>query len=238
MKIPILHEVTCNTCGAVHRSVFSALTTEDALHMKTGKTCSLYKRGDIILHEGKYPDGLFCIHKGKVKVFREGEDGKEQIVRFATSGDLLGYKALITNKPYVNSVIALDDSSICFIPRSMFFEMLQQSPQLALKLMEHLSNELRTIEERLVHLAQKPLRSRLAETLLILHETFGFEADGKTIDVLLLREEISNIVGTATESVIRLLSELQKEGAIELRGKHIAITNMKILQHIAHIEQK
>lgn len=235
MNLPVLHDVVCSECEAARRSVFSVLTNSDAQHMKTAKYCALHKRGDVILHEGKYPDGLFCIHKGKVKVFREGEDGKEQIVRFATDGDMLGYKALITNKPYVNSVVALDDSHICFIPRSMFFEMLHRNPELTTKLMEHLSNELRFTEERLVHLAQKPLRSRLAETLLVLHDTFGFEADGKTINVVLSREDIANIVGTATESVIRLLAELQKEGIIELHGKHIAIIHTAKLHHIAHI---
>lgn len=101
--------------------------------------------------------------------------------------------------------------------------------------MKLLSSQLKEAEVKLTHLAQKPVRERLAETLLFLKETYGFEQNNEILSVQLSREEIANLVGTATETVIRLLSELNKDGVIELIGKKIKINNLKLLTRIANL---
>jgi CRP-like cAMP-binding protein len=129
----------------------------------------------------------------------------------------------------------LDDCHICVIPRELFFETIQNDPKLAMRMLEILANELNNAEERVMELAQKTVRERLAETLLILLETFGTEEDGETINVSLTREEIANIVGTATESVIRLLADFKKSELIELKGRKIAIKKPIALIKEAHL---
>jgi CRP/FNR family transcriptional regulator len=107
---------------------------------------------------------------------------------------------------------------------------------MAFEMMKVLSDELHRSEIKLTHLAQKPIRERLAETLLFIKETYGFEADGITLAVKLSREEIANLVGTATESTIRLLSEFKKDGMIELDGKKIRILKTKQLLATANLQ--
>ena len=225
----------CSQCSSLHLSAFSELYINDLEKFSQSKSCMFIKSGEPIFHEGKYPSGIFCVHKGKIKLSRDGQEGREHIVRFAKEGDILGYKALITGSTYTASAIALDDCHICVIPRELFFETIQQHPKLAMKMMEILVHELNTAEERVMELAQKTVRERLAETLLILLETFGTEEDGETINVTLTREEIANIVGTATESVIRLLADFKKLSLIELKGRKILIKKPIALINEAHL---
>ncbi|MES2765426.1 MAG: Crp/Fnr family transcriptional regulator [Bacteroidota bacterium] len=226
----------CASCTSRHTSVFADLGTGDLEKLPLEKGCNFYKSGHTIFSEGSYPSGLYCIHKGKVKIFKNGAEGKDQILRFAKEGDIIGYKAILSDQPYSASATALEDAVVCFIPKKSYFDVLQLSPQLALKMMQLLTHELKTAETRIVELAQKPLRERLAEAILILKETFGFEENTTTIDVSLTREDIANIIGTATESVIRLLSEFKKDKLIELNGRKISIVDMKKLIKTANID--
>jgi CRP-like cAMP-binding protein len=179
---------------------------------------------------------LFCINNGKIKVSRNGDDGREAILRLAKPGDILGYKALLTNEKYTASAVALDDCNVCFIPKELFLKVLKSDSSLSIELMRLLSTELGKVETKMTHLAQKPVRERLAETLLFIKETYGFEDDEQTINATLSREEIANIVGTATESAIRLLSEFKKDNIIELDGKKIKIINLEKLIRTANLQ--
>jgi CRP/FNR family transcriptional regulator len=152
------------------------------------------------------------------------------------SGDVLGYRALLSGDKYSGSAIALEDTQVCFIPKDVFVNVLKDDAGMAFEMMKVLSDELHRSEIKLTHLAQKPIRERLAETLLFIKETYGFEADGITLAVKLSREEIANLVGTATESTIRLLSEFKKDGMIELDGKKIQILKPKQLLATANLQ--
>lgn len=226
----------CRTCTARSHSVFSELLHLEQVAFTDRKSCAMYKTGEEIFREGTYPAGLYCVFSGKIKVSKYGPEGREQIVRFATPGDVLGYRALLCAEPYSAGAIALADSQLCFIPRDLFGNTLQKNPALSLKFIQLLSHDLQVAETRMVELAQKTVRERLAETLLVLRNTFGTTGDG-SLDVTLSREEIANIVGTATESVIRLLSDFKKVGLIDLRGKRIAILNERRLADEASMEE-
>lgn len=225
----------CQYCQARFKSVFCDLSQEKLHALNTSKGCRTYTKGQVIFNEGAYPHGLFCINVGKVKLSKPGDTGKEQIVRLAKYGDLLGYRALLSGETYNCSAVALEDSSICFIPKDTFSELLAKNIHLASELMKLLSVDLKNAENKLLNLAQKPVRERLAEALLFLKETYNFESDGATLNVTLSREEISNIIGTATETVIRLLSEFKHDTIIEFVGKKIKILNLKELIHTANI---
>lgn len=200
------------------------------------KVCSIYKKGQVIFHEGAYPFGMYCINTGKIKLSHSGDDGREQIIRLVKAGDIMGYKALLSGERYTATAIALEDSSICFIPKDLFMDVLRKDASLSIEMMRILSSELRKAELKITHLAQKPVRERLAETLLFIRETYGVEADGQTLNVRLSREEIANLVGTATESAIRLLSEFKKDGMIELEGKKIRLTDVEEIIKTANLQ--
>jgi len=229
-------QITCQHCKARFGSVFFKADEDNISAINDAKVCSLYKKGQVIFQEGAHSFGIYCINSGKVKLTHSGDDGREQIIRLVKPGDLIGYKALISNEPYTATATVLEDSAVCFIPRDLFLHLLQKDNALSLKMMQILTSELRRAETKITHLSQKPVRERLAETLLTLKETYGLEEDEQTINVTLSREEIANLVGTATESAIRLLSEFKKEKVIDLTGKKIRILRLQQLIKMANLQ--
>jgi len=215
--------------------MFSSLSGTILESIDLEKSCRLYARNEPIFHEGGYSDGLYCIHEGKVKISRMGPNGRETIIRFGTSGDTLGYTALVSGEKLNVSAIALEPTQVCRIPKDSIFRLIKSAPSLALSLMQLMSHELEESERRVVELAQKSVKERVAEALLVLKETFGFEADGETISIHLTREELADVVGTATESVIRMLSDLKHQHIIETEGTNIRIKNASALLRIANL---
>ncbi|MDF1674770.1 MAG: Crp/Fnr family transcriptional regulator [Vicingaceae bacterium] len=225
----------CQTCGSKHMSVFCALSNEQVEEIDNSKGCNFYNKGQVVFHEGNRTNGIYCINKGKVKLFQIGSEGKEQIIRFAKPGDVIGYRALLSEEPLSASASAIeDDTTICFIPRDQIFSMIAQNPNFNFKFLKMLSHELGEAAKIITDLAQKPVRERLAETLLILKDTFELDEE-KNIQVKLSREELANIVGTATESVIRLLSEFKKDELIAVEGRNIKLLNIPGLTRVANV---
>lgn len=226
---------SCATCGSRVSSTFATLTIGEIEAVADVKKCMQYGRNAVVLHTGQHPRGVYCIHHGHVKLTRHGNDGREQILRFAGAGDMVGYASMISGQPYAINCIAVEESAICFIPSETIFLMVRENPKLALSVMQSLSHELEDAERRIVEIAQKSVRERVAEALLILKETFGLSADGETLNSTLTRNEIAAIVGTAPESVIRTLSEFKSDKLIETEGRLIRLKNVKGLLRTANI---
>lgn len=225
----------CETCGAKHKSVFCGLSNPEVVELNNSKGCNIYDKGQVVFHEGNRANGIYCINKGKVKLFQIGAEGKEQIIRFAKEGDIIGYRALLSEEPLSASASSLEeDTAICFIPKQQVLKMITENSNFNFKLLKILSHELGEAAKIITDLAQKPVRERLAETLLILKKNFDLD-DDKAIQVKLSREELANIVGTATESVIRLLSEFKKDKLIDLDGRKIKLLNIPALTRTANV---
>ena len=228
--------VDCHNCTKRFTSVFCKAENDTIDSVNDSKVCTPYKKGNYIFHEGMRPQGVYCVNYGKIKLSKLGEDGKEQILRLVKPGDLLGYRSLLGEGNYNASAVVMEDSGVCFIPKDLFMGVLQRDGVLSMEMMKLLSRDLKHAEQSITHLAQKPVRERLAEALLFMKETYGYLPDGKTIDLRITREEIANLVGTATETAIRLLSDLKNEGVISLEGKKIQIADVNRLIKIANIE--
>lgn len=231
---PSFEHVECKHCSNRFNSVFCKTEHDKMEEIEALKICSTIKKGETIFREGSYASGVYCINAGKIKLSMIGDEGKEQIVRLAKPGDIIGYKALLSGDRYSSTASALEDCNICFIPREIFLVILQKDAALSFEMMKVLSDELKRAEEKITHLAQKPVRERVAETILFLKETYGVDAENN-VNVTLTREEIANLVGTATETAIRLLSEFNKEHIIELSGKKIKILDQNKLVKTANL---
>lgn len=225
--------IDCKVRGA--NKLFCDLTTSELDQFSDDRSDHFFRKGETIFNEGDKEYGLYCIHKGKVKVYKFGDEGKEQIVRLAGQGDVLGYRSLLSNEPFNASAKALEDSVICRIRKSKFLDVLENNPAMAHKTIQLLTQDLKDAEQKLVNITQKPVVERVAEALLILKEKFGLKADGKTLDVVLTRREIGNLVDIATETTIRALADLNKTSAINLNGKFIEITDVHELANLADI---
>lgn len=191
-----------------------------------------FKKKKLIFYEGGIPTGVFLIREGRAKIYKTGSDGKDQIFYVYKSGDLLGYHALLCNEQYEDSCEALEDCKVLFISESKFHNLLEQIPNLKLLLIQNMSHEFGVLVNTITVLAQKPLRERLALYLLILNERYRSEDN----NIILPREDLANIVGTARESLGRLLKEFREEELIEIDNKIIRIKEPAKLQKIASSE--
>jgi CRP-like cAMP-binding protein len=230
-----LESPSCVACQSRLTNVFCTLTDEQLVSLSVEKSCNIYKKGQLVFFEGNRPTGLYCVNKGKIKVYQIGMEGKEQIIRLAKDGDILGYRSLISGEMYTASASVIEDATICFLPKKSFFDLLQTNSELSTRMMKLLSNDLKTAEKRITALAQKPVRERMAETILMLKEFYGLDSEKLTIRANLSREDIANIVGTATETAIRILSEFRSEKIINLVGKKIQIINNDALVRAANV---
>ncbi len=226
---------SCYYCKARYKSIFSELGLDDTQSIEVSKSCMVYKKGNVIFEEGKYPHGLYCINNGKIKVTQVGADGKEQIIHLCKNGDVMGYRAILSGDKYSCSATAIEDSAICFIPKEVFTGLVEKNTMLATKIIKLFANELKVAEQAITDIAHKSVKERLAQGILLLKEFYGYEADGCTINVSITREELASIVGTARETATRLLSEFDKEKSIELQGKKIKILDLQKLVGKANV---
>lgn len=225
----------CQNCTSRNASLLGCCRGIELEQLSATKSCYAYKKGQLIFHEGGKPSGLYCIHSGKIKIAKMGSDGKEQIVRLAKPGDVIGYRALMADTNYSASAIALDDAVICFIPRSQFLELISHNVDFASGLMKLLSNALGEAEERMVQMAYKPVRERLAEALLLLQKTYQQQEGDDNFTISISREDLASIVGTAKETTIRLLSDFKDEQVISTKGSSITILDHEKLYKICHL---
>jgi CRP/FNR family transcriptional regulator len=228
--------VACLLCDHLKDSLFNGLQPEDLNRVNNHKTCVLYKKGQNIFYEGTRPTGLFCMNGGKVKVVKNDVQGKEFILYLAKPGDFLGYRALLSEEFYGATATVLEDAKICFIPREDFFEVLQKNPVFMRKVVKEVCKDMGIMEERMAEIAHKSVRERLAGSLLMLKETYGMEGEkSELIDIALSREDLASIVGTASETIIRLLSEMKSENIIAFEGKKIRVLDAKKLARQADL---
>jgi len=216
-------------------SIFKGLNQKDKETLAQHHSLVIIKKGQFLFKEGEKTRGLVCLASGKVKVFKEGVGGREQVIKMMRQQGFIGYKALFSDNPWSVSATAIEDSAICIFEKNTFVKTLKKNPDLALKLIKVIADELAYSNNRTVSLTQKHIRGRLAESLLLLRDTYGYEADGKAIRISLSREDIANLSNMTTSNAIRTLSNLASEGIIEITGRRISILNNTILEHISEL---
>ncbi|WP_435050580.1 Crp/Fnr family transcriptional regulator [Formosa sp. S-31] len=186
------------------------------------------KKGQQFIMEGAPVNGLYFILKGKAKVFRTGLNGKEQIVRFAKEGEIIGHRGFGTEEYYTIGAIALENATLCYFSKHILQEILHKNPEFTYDLMLFYANELNKSESKVKSLSQMTVRERLADTLLYIHRKFG--TVNSYLNLPLSRKEYADYAGTSEEQVIRILSAFKAENTIKLFGKKIAILDIHKLK--------
>ncbi len=233
MKKPLKELPTCMNCSVADSNIFKSLSKEERELLNQEKNCNSYLKGDIIYHEGNRISGCYCVNKGILKIYKTGIEGKEQIIAFAQKGDIIGYRSILSGEPACTTAQVIDDALLCYIPSDILLSLVKSNSSFSLDLMQLTCKELNQANAYIKDIAQKTVRERLAEILLMLKNTFGEDADGY-LQIILTREDLANIVGTATESVIRLLSEFKSDNLIELSNKKIKIINKNALKKLSY----
>lgn len=191
-----------------------------------------YKKKQLIYEAGGRPMNMFFAVKGKLKNFRTNDDGKELITAIYKDGDYFGYTPLFEEKPYQDSVEALEDCDVMLIPKDEFFELVSNDTTIANRFIHMLADNLSEREDQLLQLAYNSVRKRVATSLLKVQDSYRQAGQHDNPILHFTREDLANVVGTATESLIRTLSEFKSEKLIEIKEGKISILNEEKLKRM------
>jgi CRP-like cAMP-binding protein len=228
-------EIPCEECPAAKFSCFDTLDKADIAYLNDQKMLRFIKKGETLYEQGNNPLGIYCLREGRLKLYQNGKDGREHIVRIAMPGELIGLKALVGGNPHSVSATAMENSLVCFILKIDFLQLMVKYPDFTKTIVCTLSKLLDEAESRLISLAYKPVRERLAETLLYLHHIFlpnGVASKDSYLN--LTRMDLANIIGVAQETLIRILAEFREEKVIQVKGRKIFLTDIDRLNAIAN----
>lgn len=210
------------------------LTEKELMLLEYNSVRKSYKKRSVIYREGGRHSGVYVVQKGIVKIYKIGANGKQQILRFAQKGDVIAYRSLLTNELACTSAKAYDDVVLSHIPHHILLDLLQQNWDFTHAMMKMMCTELRDSNTFVTDIAQKSVRERTAEMLLILKDEFGVDTVG-TLQITITREDLANMVGTVTESLIRVMSEFKNEGLLEFPGRKIVFLDSSKLRTVANL---
>ena len=228
---------TCLNCTKRSNSLLSDLSNNELKLLDKNRYKVSYKSGEIICKEGTKPFGLICLNKGKVKIVRRGINGKEQIVGLKKAVDFIGFKALIGGGSCLSSATTLEDSNICVIEKKDFFKVIEKNNKLAFKIMKSLALDLVRSDGRLVNLAHKHVRARLAEALIMINDIYGTNTSTGNLNVTLKRSDLAGLSNMTTPNAIRILSSFNKENLVDVNRQYIKINKLKALKDISTFDR-
>lgn len=207
------------------------MSKEELKRVSDTKITKSIKKGQSIFEEGEKLNGVFCVREGVSKLSKLSANGKDQIVKLASKGEVMGQRSVIAEETSNLSAVAVSDMEVCFIPKEGIVDTLHKNPNFTVEVLRHMAHDLREADDVIVNMSQKSVKQRVAEAFLYLGENFGEDSEG-FLSVALSREDIANVVGTATESCIRIISEFKKKGYIKTSGKKIGVANEKKLRDL------
>jgi CRP/FNR family transcriptional regulator, polysaccharide utilization system transcription regulator len=215
------------------KSLFYVLSEEDKKLMRKHTSFTKYKRNEMVFREGDKPSGFMMLVKGKLKIFKEGVGGREQIIRLSKALGIIGYRAIFAGENHIASAVTLEDSVVANIDLDFIYSKALKNSDFSIGIIRKLSKELGFSNARTVALSQKHIRGRLAESLMLLANKYGFEHDGTTLKVYISREDIANLSNMTTSNAIRTLSTFANEKLIAIDGRKIKIIDLTRLDRIS-----
>ena len=215
--------------------LWQLLTPEQRELLNKNYTIQKFKKNETIYCEGETPMHMMCLLSGKVKIYKEGVGGRNQIIRVIKDKEYFAYRAYFAEENFVTAAAAFEPCSICMIPMPFIMDLLKENNELALFFIRQLSVDLGVSDERTVSLTQKHIRGRLTESLLFLKDTYGVEEDQCTLSIYLSREDLANLSNMTTSNAIRTLSNFAAEKLITIDGRKIKIIEEDKLKKISKI---
>lgn len=215
--------------------IWEVLSEEERTILVANAKIVDFKKNEIIYCEEEEPKYLMSLLKGKVKIYKNGVGGRNQIIRMVRPVQNFGYRAYFAQEPYVTAASAFEHSSVCYIPMDIIEKLVISNSKVGLFFIRELSTDLGVADERVVSLTQKHIRGRLAESLVFLIENYGLEEDGATISIYLSREDLANLSNMTTSNAIRTLSTFVDERIIALDGRKIKVIDHEHLRKISKI---
>ena len=216
-------------------AIWSILTMDEKHQITDNFVIHNFKKNQIIYAEKDDPQYLWTLMKGKVKMFKDGIGGRQQILRLYRPIQYFGYRSYFAGEQYVSSAAALEPSTLGAIPMKLVEELINQNRQLAWFFIHELSRHLGGSDTKIVTLTQKHIRGRLAEALILMLENYGYEADGQTLNIFMAREDLANLSNMTTSNAIRTLSSFANEGVIAIDGKKIMLVDVDELRRISRM---
>jgi CRP-like cAMP-binding protein len=214
----------CEQCIIRQFNSLRAMSKDELRKISETKTTRSIKKGEAIFEEGEKLNGVFCVRDGISKLSKLSANGKDQIVKLATKGEVLGQRSVIAEESSNLSAVAVNDMEVCYIPKDGIVNTLNTNPNFAVEVLRHMAHDLKEADDVIVNMSQKTVKQRVAEAFLYMKNNFGEDKEGFLV-LTLSREDISNVVGTATESCIRIISEFKKKGFLKTSGKKIGIAD-------------
>jgi CRP-like cAMP-binding protein len=216
-------------------SVIVDLPPDELAMLTANMSTQAYTKGEIIFREGAYATGIFLLCDGKAKKYKADKEGKEQIIYVANKGEIMGYHAILAEERYPDSSAVLEDSQISFIPKEDFLKVLDKSKVLSQRLLKTLSHEFFVLANSVALYAQRSVRERFAMQLVLMREKYKENfTPGMSVEINLSREDLSNLVGTARENILRILKDFKEEGILETKGRKIIIKDVNKLLAITN----
>ncbi|WP_300672481.1 Crp/Fnr family transcriptional regulator [Soonwooa sp.] len=235
MSLELQQVIEQNFIKAFNRESFkNSLSPEDYTKLVAELQDMEFAKGDTVFEDGESPQGVYFIKEGTAKLSKSGVYGKDQILRFCKEGDLIGYRSLLCGENFQAKAEAMTPLKVVFLPADFFIHLLEVDAKLSYAMLQKIAYELGESSNTVTFLAQKTVRERLAEILILLEQKLGTDPEG-FINISLTREEIANLIGTATESAIRLISEFKQDELILVEGRNIKIINHEKLIKLGHV---
>ncbi len=224
-------ESRCESCIVRQFNSLRAMSKDELKKVSDSKITKTVKKGEALFEEGDKLSGIYCVRNGVSKLSKLSSNGKDQIVKLASKGEVIGQRSVIAEEHANLSATAVNDMEVCFIPKDSIVHTLNTNPNFAVEVLRHMAHDLKEADDVIVNMSQKTVKQRVAEAFFYLKNNFGEDKDG-FLALTLSREDIANVVGTATESCIRIISEFKKKGYIKTSGKKIAIADERGLQDL------
>lgn len=225
----LLQKERCTECPLfLHRKCMIVWLPQDVVEqLQERKKMYAFKKHSTIFEKNDACIGIYFVRKGKIKIFKIGNSGREQIVRLENEGDVVGYRAFFSDTQiYSASAVTMEDSVVCFLSKEIFYPVVTMKNTFIVNIIKKVTKDLEAAEEQIINLSQEYVIKRIIQAILKLAGTFGYKEDMKTINVRVTKAEIAGLAGTTNETAIRVISQLQKEKLVEVKQKEI-----KILKH-------
>ncbi len=222
----------CVGCPTRSRSVMSDIPDEILNELNGFKVTNVYKKGQTIFYEGNKPYGVYCLKNGKVKLYKTNADGKDLIVKLTNGGALVGYRYFFTDEMYATSAEVIEDTTVCFIDKEKFLDLLKKYPPFSMKLLAMMGDEIKSSEENAAKMAYNSTNERIVAMLLYLKDTYGIKTDENSykIDAQLSRNDLAALVGTTTETIVRGLAWLKEKELVKTENKYLHLNDVESLQ--------